>query len=461
MLSLGFILQMLFAVHLSGNMLQQQGLLRGTILSPASIPLLLRKLAEQRANLTPRQRRKLIQSRLHVVLCGRLLGRQSWQHSPMNIPVHVLRHLMTMGIPRQIRITPLSIPQKLSSTFSRGDYNVGDWTQSFPSSIENMTTHPCEPLIAITGSNGMVWMGKIDNSKQMFRLIHNPKSTENERAKTCAFHPLGGHLVVAITGYVLIYEVSSSSLDSKLLPKARFHEAPNYFCTRPPQFSACDLQWHPSGTFFTAISDRNWGLSRRFDVDPVTFAVKFETKHGYLFSMANGHFPPLCSCCSSDGKFVATGYPDGKIMIQELEDNGSRSVLKFLKITGVLPAGRTIEQMQYCPSNSSFLAIKTSFTFPNEVHFLKIAPDGSIKIHHTIPNATGFHFNENLFLVSSGNRITFYLMNSDNIPVKMTEFQSQGSIGSFLLTSVNGNVTLLYSHRCGGSDLYKAEITFE
>jgi WD40 repeat protein len=433
-------------------------------MTPASISLLLRKLAEQRANLTPKQRRKLIQHRFRAVLCARLFGKQSWQDHPMKIQVHVLRHLMTMGIPRNMIVIPLSILQKPGAMqswlikpgsgffYPSGfEYKSEEWISSCFTQITQITTHPRKPFIAITGSDGRVWIGKIGDPKHLFRLIHNHHSKENERATTCAFHPLGDHIAVGVTGYVFIYKISSPSLDSELLKKVRFHEDPGYFCTLPPQFSPCEIQWHPSGTSFTAISHRNQGLSRAFVFKPETFDVTGETTHAYLFSILKSHTSPLCSCFSADGKFVATGYSDGNIMHRKVDHKEGR-------ITSVLPDGNSIEKIEFNPHDPSILAIQTRSRGQNEVHLLKTSPDGSITILQTFENARYFRFDYNMFLLQNGNTITFYLMNSDNLPVKMTEFESQnGPIGSFSLTTLNGEVTLWYSHMCQ-SKLHMAEL---
>lgn len=478
-----FIELMLLAASLpSGNMLQRQGFLKTgeelLHMSQESRRCLLQNLAEQRANLTSKQRQKLIQSRLRAVLVARFLGRQSWQHAGMTLQIRVdiLRHLMTAGIPR-IRITPISIPRKQptisywhlpgpsgSVIYDPSGYICdGSWSQ-YSASIEAITTHPRQPLIALIGSDGKVWIGKLDDPKQLFHLIHDPKPIEKLlccRVKTCAFHPSRDYIAVAITGFVIIYKIETS-LQVTLVSKIRFHEDPIYFCTCPPQFSACELQWHPSGSFFTAISDR--GLSKSFLLDPVTFNCKGESRYAYLYSFPAGHVPPSCSCFSENGSVAVTGYADGTIMIQFVEKNSDGISFRCLKIINKRLPGHSIKKIVPHPCYPSIFAIATTSSsgWNYSVHLLKISPDGSIKILETIQNARNPCFYEKWFLVSSGNRILFHhQMNGDKIPVLMTEFHAQGTIGPFILTSANGKVRVYCSRGCGGSELHMVEITLQ
>jgi len=481
-----FIKLMLLAVtcSLSGNMLQMQGLSRtGKALMPMSqesARSLLQKLAEQRANLTSKQRRKLLQYRLRVVLCARFLGRKGYPHTKMMISVDVLRHLMTKGIPRQLRITPLTIPQnpcarQISSSFFRNEYITGYCVQgqSFPSRIVYMTAHPSSLLIAVTGSDGKVWIGKTDDPRNMYCLLYNP-SNESMFAKTCEFHPLKDILFIGITGYILVYNTSTC----EILQRVRFHQDPGYFCTMPPKFSASKLACHPTGKYITAISDSNNGLSRAFVVDPLTLIVNGETRYAYLCSFQKGHVPPLCSCFSPDGSVEATGHTGGIIMIRSVgeEDKGNGFDLQLKKITEIESLKKDlIISIKFHSTDNSVFAMKSRsgtnfFSSDYAVHLLKIAPDGSVKIIQTFldtSDSDDFCFYEKWFLVSNGYSIVFYLMSVDNIPVKMTEFWSQGMIGSFLLNRVNGRDTLHYSTIYGGSNpnlhkaVHKADITFE
>jgi hypothetical protein len=54
-----------------------------------------------------------------------------------------------------------------------------------------------------------------------------------------------------------------------------------------------------------------------------------------------------------------------------------------------------------------------------------------------------------------------YILNSDNLPAKITEFKSQiGPIASCLLTTVNRQVMLYYSY-VGRPELHKVALEFE
>lgn len=477
-----FIIFMIFAVtrSLSGNMLPWQGFLRTSeellLMSPESRRYLFEKMAEQRSNLTPRQRRKLLQSGPRGVLYARLLGKQSLRYPQMKIPVHLLRHLMTMGIPR-ISITPIEQPKKpyiqgwqlTGSVYlhpSSGYICNNGWSQCY-ASIEAIRTDPRQQLIALIDSDGKVWIGKIDCPKNLFRLNHDPKSKENERATTCAFHPSGRYIAVGVKGYVLIYEISQI-LQSKLLKKIRFYEDTWGYSTCPPQFSADELEWDSTGTFFTAISSRNsQNLARIFLVNPINFDVKGEMKHSYLFSIANsmakGYFPPLCSCISPDGNLVATGYEDGAFMLRKIERTVGGFSLNLLKVTNeLLPPDHSIKKIVPHRCEPLVFAVETTSRWSTSVHLLKANPDGSVMIIATIPNAKSPYFYKNWLIVSSGNRFLFHQMNSDNIPFLVTEFQAQGPVRSFhVVTTGNDPIKLLYSHMCGGSKLHMAEIMLD
>ena len=477
MLSIEVIYKMILAAHLCGDMLQQQGLLRPReeimCMTPASRRFLLQNLADQRANLTPRQRRKLIQHRFRAVLCARLFGKQSWQDYPMKIQVHVLRHLMTMGIPRNMIVIPLSILQKPhwpyfsfsdpDSSFFHPDgfeYNSRTgWTHSFSCGFVHMTTHPSKPFIAITGSDGRVWIKQIGDKTNSFYLMHALKSKEDVCATTCAFHPSENYVAVGVPGRVLVYEFSSSSLfiKCKMVIEIKFFEDPGYFCTRPPQYAPCEIQWHPTGESFTAVSGRNGNLSRKFILDRKTFQATSELTHAYLFNFDKGHIAPLCSCTSPDGTSVATGYSGGKFFI-----NNSKLDPKSLTVQSVLPADCSIKRVEYNPLDPKILVALSSSRDCDGVYLLKISPDGhTITILHSFLDAMDFQFYDGMFLLLNGNTITFFRLNSDNLPVKMTEFKSTvGRIGSFCFTTLNEVVTLWYSSH-SNSNLYKAEIRCE
>jgi hypothetical protein len=183
-------------------------------------------------------------------------------------------------------------------------------------------------------------------------------------------------------------------------------------------------------------------------------------RYAYLSSFFDGHVPPSCSCFSENGGVAATGYANGTIMIQFVEKKRDGIYFRFLKISEKLLPGHFIKKIVPHPRDPLIFAIATTSMSGrhNSVHLLKISPDGSITIIGTIKNARNPCFYEKWFLVSSENRILFHQMNSDNMPVLMTEFQAQGTIGPFILTTVNGKVRIHYSHMCGGSKLHMAEI---
>jgi hypothetical protein len=470
MLSLSFILGLLFAARQCTGMLRHQGLLKQEIeiLSPELVRDFLRKLAEQQAKLSPEQRRKLIQFRLRAVLVARLLGKQSWQHCPIRIPPHLLRRLMTMGIPRQMMFRIIELQKKpVCSYYPFLDQNSGlyhpsgfeyksrnGWTDSFSFGLEQITPHPCKPLVAITGSDGRAWVCRNGDPQGLFVLMHDLNRERNNCATTCAFHPSGNYVAVGVPGYVLIYEIyfSSRSISCKLLMSVSFFQHPNYFCTSPPKYAPCEIEWNPTGDSFTAVSKRDGNLSRIFEIDVKTLKAKREMSHGYLCSFNAGHFAPLCSGISSDGTRVATGYSGGRILV------GDSKPLKLMS------DDHFIVKIKFDPCNPSIILIKTTTRSMtgHEVHILHISADGlTIKIIHSFQHAESFCFYAGMLILQYGEMITFFRLNGDNFPLKMGEFTSKdGCIRSFSLTTLNDVVTLWYSTSCN-SRLHKAELTFK
>jgi hypothetical protein len=472
MLSLGFILWLIFAAQQSGNMLQQQGLLRTgeeiIFMSQKSKRSFLQKFADQQSKLTPKQRQKLIQSRLRAVLVARFLGRQSWQHCPIRIPPYLLRRLMTMGIPRQMMIRSIELPKKpicsyfpfldsISGLFHPSGFEFNSrngWTDSFSCGLKQITTHPCKPLVAITGSDGRAWVGRNGDPQGLFVLMHDLNHERNNCATTCAFHPSGNFVAVGVCGFVLVYEISFSlhSISCKLLMSVSFFQDSGIFCTRPPKYAPCEIEWYPTGDSFTAVSKRDGNLSRRFEIDFKTLKAKYEMRHGYLYSFKEGQFAPLCSGISSDGTCVATGYSGGSILV------GDSQPLRLMS------DDHSIEKIKFDPCNPLIIVIKTitrSMT-GHEVHILKISPDGlTINIIYSFQHAESFCFYAGMLIIKYREMITFFRLNGDNFPLKMGEFTSKvGCISSFSFSTLNDVVTLWYSTYCN-SKLHKAELIFK
>jgi len=467
-----FILFMIYAAHLSGNMLQQLGLLMTgkelMPMSPESRQSLLRKLAEQLANLTQNQRRKLIESRFRAVLVARLLGKQSWQRAPMRIPVDVLRHLMTKCIPR-IRIAPirmLEMPVKPawqltgSVVYDPSGYicSKGNWDK-YHHRVIVIESHPNKPLVALMHSDGNVWIGKTGDPDNLFQQIHSSKN-EAEKATAIAFHPSGNLIAVAILAQIIVYEISPA-LKPKLHFKASFYES-GYFCPKS-KFSANTLDWNPTGTFLTAISAGN--LSMCFYLKPDTNEVIGGFNGGMKYAelcLFQENMSPSFSCFSVDGKLVVTGYSDGTIMARSAEYTPKTGVtLSCLKIMHRILGGQ-IDKIVPHPHNPSVFAIEVQVGWSHTVVLIVlVSHDGSVTITATIPDAKSPHFHEDWLLVSSGNRILFYKMDRYNIPFLVTEFHSQ-EIGTFCVkTTPDGKDMLIYSHKLGGSKLYMAAIKFK
>jgi WD40 repeat protein len=459
----------------SGGMLWSKGILRTgeelLHMSQESKRSLWQEYAKEGANLTPRQRRKLIESRFHDVLVARLLGKQSWQHTPMRIPVDVLRHLMTKCIPR-IRIAPikmLEMPVKQawqltgSVFYDPSGYiaDRSDWSQCH-SSIKAITSHSRQPLIAVMHSDGKVWIGRTDDRENLFRLCHSP-NTDAENATAMAFHPRGDIIAVAVKARIMVYRISPS-LKPELHFAVSFYES-GYYCPKP-NFSANTLGWNPAGTFLTAISAGN--LSMRFYLKPDTNEViggfNGGMKYAELRSFQKGDIPPSCSCFSVDGGLVMTGYSDGTLMTRSAGETDKGLTLSCSKIMNQFLPGK-VDQIVPHPHNSSVFAIQVTAEWSQtSVLIVLVSHDGSVTITATIPDAKSPHFHKDWLLVSSGNKILFHHMNRCNIPCLVTEFHLQGNgmmrveIDAFCVKTAPNGKTILYYSSDGKSKLCTAEI---
>jgi hypothetical protein len=474
-----FIMMMLLGNYqiLSGNMSRLQGFLRTgeelLHMSDKSKQSLWREYAEQHANLTQRQRRKLMLFRFRAFLWARLLGKQSSQHAGIRLHLGVLRHLMTKCIPR-IRISPIRMPERpvkeawqlLGSVVydpSGFMYNGRnhDWSP-YHRHITAITSHSKQPLIALMHSDGQVSIGKTDDSYNPFLVIHYPK--KGEEATAIAFHPSREFIAVATLACIIVYKISPY-LKPELHFKVSFYESGS-FCPRS-QFSANALGWNSDGTFLTAIAKGS--LSVCYFIDPVKIQV-IGGFHGWTkyaeLCLFREDILPDCSCFSVDGKLVMTAYPDGTLMVRSAEHTVVKGLtLSCLKITNKFLPGQVGKIVPH-PYNPSVFAIGVSRGWSHSsVLIVLVDHDGSVTITATILDAKRPHFHKDLLLVSSGNKILFHRMNRCNIPCLVTEFHLQRNgtmhveIDVFcVIKTPDGKVMLYYAHD-GKSNLCTAEIT--
>jgi hypothetical protein len=471
-----FIVMMLLAATqaLSGTILRQTGFLRTgenlLLMSQETKKSLWKKYAEPSTNLTSRQRLAIMNSRLRDLLLARLVGKQSWQHAPMRIPLEVLCHLMTMGIPR-ITIYSNRMPEKPvkptwhltgSVVYDLSGYicAYGGWSP-YNSTIKAITSHSRQPWIAVMHFDGKVWIGIKGDCENLFHLVHSP-ITDTEKATAISFHPLKPLIAVAVNARIMVYKISQS-LKPELHFKASFHES-GYYCPRP-KFSADSLGWNLTGTFMTAISKGN--LSMGFYIKPDTTGVIGDFYGGINYAGLRSigeDISPTCSCFSLDGKLVITGYDNGTLLTRRAEQTDMGFTLRNLMLMNQFLTGK-VDQIVPHPHNHSVFAIGMSRGL---MHFyvliVLVNDDGSVTIIATIPNAKSPHFHEGWFLVSSGEKILFHKMNRCNIPCLVTEFHLQGNgpfgvrIDAFcVITAPDGKVMLYYSIS-GESKLCTAKI---
>jgi len=465
MLLAQFIWLMILAAHQSGKMLQQPGLLRTgeefMVMSPESRLSLLRKLAEQ--CVTPNQCRELIKYRLRAFLVARLLGKQSRQHSQMRVPVHVLKYLMMMGIPRQLRITPLICgipPQNPRATFTKSDYALGDSVpgSSFHSTIVDIKVHP--QWVVLTDDRGRVWIWRRSDERNIYRLVYTPDS-KNSPAKSCAIHPSKDILFIGIRDYIIVCAIHPSPAIKEITRKRFCDETYTY--TQAPKYSACNMECNASGKILTAISRENQGLSKVYAIDPVTSHLECVSGFAHLNMYPRHSVPPMCSSSFLPNGNTVIGHSEGHILTGSFGDGKSFCYKELTRVTSL--EEYIFEKVSPSPSNARNVAImarRDSDYFDLIVQLLWIAPDdGTTEIIETFEGASNIHFHKDLLLVSIERSIRVYVLKSDSKPVKITEFQSQiGQIDSFFVTTdVNGNVTIHY--HTYGKGIHRAVVVLE
>lgn len=459
-----FIMMIFLALSqiLSGGMLCLRGEELLQPMSQESKRSLWETYAESTANLTPRQRRKLMLFRFRAFLWAKLLGKQSWQSCRTRVPPDVLRHLMTKWNP-MLRISPIRMPERTvkqawqlrgSVVYDPSGYVYDDrngWS-SYHRHIKAITSHSTQPLVALMHSDGKVWIGKVGDPDNLFRLIHSPKN-QDENATAIAFHPVEPLIAVAVKALIMVYKISPS-LNPKLHFAVSFYES-GYFCPKP-RYSADKLDWNPTGTFLSAISQQN--LSMCFYIKPDTIEVICGFNGGTPNYAALRSFrediSPDCSCFSVDGKLEVTGYPNGTLMVRSAVHTAEKGLtLSCLKISEkVLPGD--IAKIVPNPLHPLVFAIEVKAGWSSSsVFIVSVDHDGSVTIIATIPDAKSPHFHEDWLLVSSGNRILFHHMNRCNIPCLVTEFHlpkngtMRVELDAFCVkTAPNGETILYYAH---------------
>jgi hypothetical protein len=487
MLTLSFILWMIFAANQSGKMLRLQGLLRydqeRLYMSPESMQKLMQKLHRQHAKFTCQEVNDLKLFRLLAFLCGKLFLPKSCHHQ-IGIPVHVIRSIMTMGIPRKIEIRHIvkpqvSIYQHILELFGRiprnsvvrdlsgAQYSVGTeyklsigilTVKLISRNAVHMTRHPTKNFNAMSCQAGNVWIQNSDDSNGLFHLIYDAKFDQNNRALSCEFHPSTLLIAIGVIGSVYIIEFSHSLDSFELRKKIPFGEKPNFFGSSIENFWVTQIQWHPSETCFTAISHSgSSGLVKSFLLN----------KESDVIHQANcaykGRIAPSCLCFSPDGNFAVTGDSNGLLSFWRVINQDNELTFEILKSDCVLAEGCRIKKIQFFPQDS-ILAIQTSSKKSkdyDDVYIVKISKSFDVEILKTISYLSHFDFYRDFLLIQSRFSIIIYILNSDNLPTKITEFKSQnGPIASCLLTTVNRQVIIFYSY-VGDPVLHKAALEFK
>jgi hypothetical protein len=497
MLPVKIILLMLFAAYQAGNMPQLQGLKRFKMMSPELRRYFLRNLANDPAKITPMQYMHLKKRRFRVVVYAKFLGKQSWQDHPITIPVQLLWHLMTIGIPRQIKLKPIDIPpvrsQYMHQLFSiipldsvicdssGAQWKVGSAYQlsigiltidRITRGIVQMTAHPTRRFIAMICNHGNVSIGNSDDPNYLMRLIYDAKFIQNARARCFGFHPSDLVIAIGFLGGVNIIRFSENLDFVENIQRIPFVGLLCFFHSSPVTLLVNMINWYPDGTFLTIISHPNSfgvSLTKAFGLDD-DFKVKSETTNFAIPSSSSvgmeipSYQGSRCLCFSSCGKFAVTSDRYGWIYFWRVTNQGNEITFEILKCECV-GENWCIKKIKFHPSDNSILAIQMSKMNPSwssdTLYMAKISSEKFRIFQNFDFPATNFEFHGDCLLIQGRNQIKLCGLNSDNILVEMTDFRLQtGEFESCLLVTVNGNVKLCYTIK-GSPQLHTVEVEFK
>jgi WD40 repeat protein len=454
MLSVIFILWMLFGAHLSGKKLQRQDLLRSERLYPES-QRFLQELAKQQANLTPPQRKKLIKhAHFLIVLVSRFCSSKSQDQRQTRIPIFARRYFMTLGIPRQMPgITQLAFPrisylflQEFFDSSTPGSVlldNQGiQWTsqskcENYGCAIKHMTVHPSKPYYANIDKWGNVWIGRTDNPDHMLIRIHDGNLKHGMHHATLSFFSSKERILAVVInpGKVVFYKFTES-LDSMVCRL-------EVICSSmTKKFWISGIKFHPFKPILTIICNFNEDTLLKTVLFNSNFEVICEDQ--LLLPLQD---PAFCSYFLPNGDTMLTGHSDGKISFWRVDHTESSVSVNIMNINiKVLPDGCHIEKIEASRFDPTIFGIFADQSGLTIVYIVKISSDrSSIEIIQQFP-ADIFFFYRDLLLVSSGAMIELHLFRSNNTLVKVLEFQSQiGNIQSCVLITENGKTLVRYS----------------
>lgn len=449
----------LFAVRQSGNMLRQQGLLNASVdilhLSPASKQRIMEKLAHQRAKLTSKLRQKLIQHRFRAVLLVRLLGRQIRQDVRIRIHFQVLRHLMTMGIPRQqFKVLPLppfrsleqSAKDKIFESFPEinrfltrsgsSQDRTGSIQYSRPSRY--MQISKCGDLFGlIEAQEGSVWVGPNDLTSQFF--IPVSLSDSFSRRKSATKIEFGGSKEIAVIaigyrdGHIEFFQFSKDL--KSIVPKStlEYPYSPTAWSYGPGQdLQVSDILWAPSNTNRICVI-----LSDFFSMTFLFMGPNLEilSKSHIERSSSDGSpkDQPISMCFSpQDPEIFLTGHKDGSVAFWTITVVENQIRIKWIRTLKIQDA--PVERLQALSTERGvFASMRKSVILPEagstrkpinllEARLWKVSDDFRSVDHMANFESNDFSFNGPFLLTTFKNKIGLYLVKNGKVYHVYTEY---------------------------------------
>jgi hypothetical protein len=413
-------------------------------MSPESILYLCQKLEEQHANLTKKQRLMLIQHRFRVVLCARLLGKQIWQHSPMRIQVHVLRHLMTMGIPRQrfevstlppFRSLEKSAKDKVFASFpeidrflTRSGISQDRTTIEYSRPSRHIQISKSGKFVGvIEAQDGSVWIGPNDLTSQFF--IPLSISDFFSRQKSATKIEFGCSNVIAIgyrDGHIEFLQFSEDL--KSIVPKSalEYPYSPTVWSYGKNQdFPVSDILWAPSQTNTICVI-----LSNFFSLTFLLMGPNLEIlskSHNILSSSDSSPKDQPISMCFSpqDPEIFLTGHNDGLVAfwrITVVENEIRIEWIRTLKIQDApverlqaLSTERGVFASMRKSSNLSESGFMIKRINLSEVIVWKVSNDFHSVTNMTVFESDAFFFNGPFLLNTYKNKIELHLVKNGKV----------------------------------------------
>ena len=455
-----FILLMILAAHQSGKMLQRQGLLKSNAeswsLSAMSMRQLMEKLADQSANLTPKQRQKVVMRQLGAVVFAKFLGgNKSGQPNRIMLQLPDLRHLMRMGIPRQIQINLeprldlshemiMSVLNSLQNESVVFDPTGALWkttiqdrqliTKSYSHFIQSMIMHITKEFYAVMTKDGCVYIGRTDCPHRMLVSIY--QSSLEARATTIAFDSSQNMIVVGTIDGHLRFFCFTGNLESSCAGDIRVFQMPIF-----------EIQPHPSKSVFLITSTYDHTCIRQTCIissldlasNSCTVSSVSDALNFMGYNSCGYPLNAVVSTCLSENVVVVGCCNRGMIGFFGLTIKPDSFDLEFIDSLTVIDESYPINGIAVSPSDPSFIIISVTVSTRITKFFLvKLSLDRKSSEIIWENQGTICMFEGNyIILVKDRCSIILYNLSGKNMTQMLTYTTEKGSIKSCVLDTEN------------------------